>query len=58
MSRINRVERWVAERGAFLADELIEAIDRIRGGGPRAPMHPSPAGDDALLRKSSKKAKS
>jgi hypothetical protein len=33
-----------------MAEEIIEAIDRFRGGGPPTPMHPSPAGDDALLR--------
>jgi len=34
----------------WMVDALIEAINRFRGGPPR-PMHPSPAGDVALLRK-------
>jgi len=33
------------------AEELQRAIDRFRGGGPGTPMHPSPAGDVAHLRK-------
>jgi hypothetical protein len=33
-----------------MAEKIIEAIDKFRGGGPPTPMHPSPAGDDALLR--------
>jgi hypothetical protein len=39
-------------------DAFLEVIDRFRGGGPPTPMHPSPASDDALLRVSSRKAKS
>ncbi len=35
--------------------ELAEAIDNFRNnfprGGPRTPMHPSPAGDSAFLRR-------
>jgi hypothetical protein len=38
----------------WMLDALIEANNNFRGGPP-TPMHPSPAGDDALLRKSSKK---
>ena len=38
-----------------LLDAVIEAIERFRGGGPPTPMHPSPAGDDAFLRKRSRK---
>jgi hypothetical protein len=38
-----------------VAEEIIEAIDKFRGGGPRTPMHPSPAGDGALLRRRSRK---
>jgi hypothetical protein len=34
-------------------EAVIEAIDRFRGG-PRTPMHPSPAGDVAHLRKPQK----
>jgi hypothetical protein len=34
---------------------IMEAIDNFRGGPP-TPMHPSPAGDDALLRPSRKRA--
>lgn len=34
--------------------EVREGIDNFKNnfprGGPRTPMHPSPAGDDALLR--------
>jgi hypothetical protein len=43
-------KRWMLEA-------LIEAINHFRGGPP-TPMHPSPAGDDALLRRSSKKVES
>jgi hypothetical protein len=35
----------------WMLDALLEAIERFRGGGPPTPMHPSPAGDDALLRR-------
>ena len=38
-----------------LVEALAEAIDRFRGGGPPTPMHPSPAGDNALLRSRSRK---
>lgn len=40
----------VRESAKLLVDAFIEAIDRFRGGGPPTPMHPSPAGDDALIR--------
>lgn len=43
-------KRWILEA-------LIEAINNFRGGPP-TPMHPSPAGDDALLRRPSKKVAS
>jgi hypothetical protein len=43
-------KRWMLEA-------LIEAINNFRGGPP-TPMHPSPAGDDALLRRPSKKVES
>jgi len=33
------------------AEAVREAIDRFRGGGPPAPMHPSPANDGLLLRR-------
>ena len=33
------------------AEALQEGIDNFRGGGPGTPMHPSPAGDVAHLRK-------
>jgi len=36
-----------------VAERIIEAINRFRGG-PRTPMHPSPAGDTAFLRKRQK----
>jgi hypothetical protein len=39
----------------WMLDALIEAIERFRGGGPPTPMHPSPVGDAALLRKRSRK---
>jgi endo-1,4-beta-xylanase len=35
-----------------LADAIREALDNFRGGPP-TPMHPSPAGDDKLLRRRS-----
>ena len=39
--------------------EIKEAIDdlndELRRGGPPGPMHPSPAGDDSLLRPNSRK---
>jgi hypothetical protein len=41
-----------------VAEKIIQAIDNFRGGGPPTPMHPSPAGDDALLRRRSKKVES
>jgi hypothetical protein len=41
-----------------MVEALVEAIDRFRGGGPPTPMHPSPAGDDALLRIRSKRLES
>ena len=41
-----------------IMEALVEAINRFRGGGPPTPMHPSPAGDDALLRRRSKKVES
>lgn len=40
-----------------LIDAFIEAIDRLGGGGPATPMHPSSAGDDALLRSSKRAAR-
>jgi hypothetical protein len=56
MGQINYVKRWVLEPAARLAETFREEMDNWRGGGPPTPMHPSPAGDDALLRRSSKKA--
>jgi hypothetical protein len=41
-----------------VAEKIIEAINNFPRGGPPAPMHPSPAGDDALLRRRSKKVES
>ncbi len=40
----------------WMLDALIEAINRFRGGGPPRPMHPSPVGDAALLRRRAKPA--
>lgn len=37
-----------------LLDAIIDGLNNFRGGPP-TPMHPSPAGDDTLLRKPSKK---
>ena len=37
-----------------LLDALIEELNNFRGG-PRTPMHPSPANDGALLRKRSRR---
>ena len=45
------------KRFRWMLEALIEAIDNFRGGPP-TPMHPSPAGDDALLRRPSKKVAS
>jgi hypothetical protein len=39
-----------------LLDELIEELNNFRGG-PRTPMHPSPANDGALLRRRSRTVK-
>jgi hypothetical protein len=42
-----------------LRQALIEALNDFRNnfrGGPPTPMHPSPAGDSALLRKRKRKA--
>jgi hypothetical protein len=47
--------RWTPDV-RWWVDTVMEAIDNFRGGPP-TPMHPSPAGDDALLRARSKKAK-
>jgi len=44
-------------QAARAIEAFAEAIDNFRGGPP-TPMHPSPAGDDALLRARSKKAES
>lgn len=41
----------------WMLDALIDAINRFGSGGPRTPMHPSPAGDVAFLKKPSLKAK-
>ena len=57
MGQINYFNRWVLEPVAFLAKTFKEEIDNLRGGGPPTPMHPSPAGDDTLLRNSTNKAK-
>ena len=42
--------QWLKRETLHLGEQFEEALDRFRGGGPRTPMHPSPAGDDALLR--------
>ena len=36
--------------GPTLLDPIIEALNNFKGGPP-TPMHPSPSGDGALLRK-------
>jgi hypothetical protein len=46
------------KRFRWRLEALIEAINNFPRGGPPTPMHPSPAGDDALLRRSSKKVAS
>jgi hypothetical protein len=43
----------VFKRG--LVDRFVEKINNFRGGPPTTPMHPSPAGDVAHLRKPSAK---
>jgi len=48
--------RWTPDVRRVM-DAFMDEINRF-GGGPPTPMHPSPAGDDALLRARSKKAKS
>jgi len=58
MGKKKYLERWVLEPATLLAEEFNEAIDKLRGGGPPTPMHPSPAGDDALLRRLPKKVES
>jgi len=55
MGPIKCFERWVLEPAKFLAEKFNEEIDELRGGGPPTSMHPSPAGDDALLRQRSSK---
>lgn len=42
--------------GRELADAIRDGIDNFRGGPP-TPMHPSPAGDSALLRRRSRRTK-
>ena len=42
----------------WMLDAVIEALNDLADhfrGGPRTPMHPSPANDSALLRKRHKK---
>ena len=43
----------------FKRNEVKEMLEKFMNnfprGGPRTPMHPSPAGDDALLRRKSSK---
>jgi hypothetical protein len=43
----------------WMLDALIDGInaiaDNFRGGGPPAPMHPSPVNDGALLHRRSRK---
>ena len=46
------------KRFRWMLEAIIEAINNFPRGGPPTPMHPSPAGDDALLRRSSKKVES
>ena len=43
--------QWLKQHAVDFAEELEAALDRFRGGGPPTPMHPSPAGDDAFLRR-------
>ena len=50
--------RRVKEFATLMAERLQEEIDNFPRGGPPTPMHPSPAGDDALLRRPSKKVAS
>ena len=40
-----------------LAAQVAEALNNFPRGGPPTPMHPSPAGDDALLRRSPRSRK-
>ena len=46
-------QRWLH---AMLIEGIQNFLDAISGGGPRTPMHPSPADDSALLRRRSRKA--
>ena len=48
--------RELRKAAIALAETFREEINNLpRGGGPTTPMHPSPAGDDALLRHRSSK---
>ena len=43
--------REVREAAVTLAETFGNEMDNFPRGGPPTPMHPSPAGDDALLRR-------
>jgi len=43
--------RKVREASVTLAETFRNEMDNFPRGGPPTPMHPSPAGDDALLRR-------
>jgi len=41
---------------AFYCHEILEALQNLRGGGPRPPSHPLPANDGAFLRRARRRA--
>jgi hypothetical protein len=36
--------------------QILEALERFRGGGPRPPTHPLPGGDGFILRRRRRQA--
>jgi hypothetical protein len=47
--------RELKKAAMALAERFEEEVNNFPRGGPPTPMHPSPAGDDALLRRRSSK---
>jgi len=48
---VKLVKVWVLEPAALLAERFREEMGNFPRGGPPNPMHPSPAGDNGLLRR-------
>jgi hypothetical protein len=47
--------RELKKAAMALVETFKEEVNNLPRGGPPTPMHPSPAGDDALLRRRSSK---